>query len=154
MNKFELDKRLATDCIILGYLNGVIIEPASKMASSVLLLMNNADFPWLVIVPIGVEAIDIDELSEQRQLQILKEANALSAFLKRHYPVDKINFATIGNIVSQMHFHLVARNRHDSAWPGVVWGTKATKKYSNDQIETLKNLLNEEIEFFKLNIAN
>lgn len=147
-----MDKRLATDCITLGYLNNLMIEPASKLAASTLLLMNNADFPWLVIVPMGVEAIDVDELSEQQQLQILKEVNALSAFLKRHYQVDKINFATIGNIVNQMHFHLVARTRKDSAWPGVVWGKTVTKKYSNEQIEKLKNLLSKEIKFFKLNI--
>lgn len=154
MNNFELDKRLNADCITLGHLNDVIVEPEIKSAVSILLLMNNADFPWFVIVPMGVEAIDIDELSEQQQKQMLKEVNALSAFLKRHYQVDKINFASIGNIVNQMHFHLVARTEQDSAWPGVVWGSAATKKYTNEQIETLKNLLNEEIEFFKLNITN
>ena len=154
MNNFKLDKRLNADCITLGYLNDVIINSNNKSAVSILLLMNNADFPWFVIVPMGVEVIDIDGLTEQRQLQMLKEVNALSAFLKRHYQVEKINFASIGNIVNQMHFHLVARTEQDSAWPGVVWGAKATQKYSTEQIETLKNLLNEEIEFFKLNITN
>lgn len=149
MNDFELDKRLNADCITLGYLNDVIADPEIKSAASILLLMNNADFPWFVIVPMGVDAIDVDGLTEQQQLQMLKEANALSAFLKRHYPVDKINFASIGNIVKQMHFHLVARTEQDSAWPGVVWGTSATKKYSNEQVKQLKSLLNNEIEFFK-----
>lgn len=129
MNKFELDKRLNADCMTLGYLNDVIVDPEVKSAASLLLLMNKADFPWFVIVPMGVDVIDIDELTEQRQLQMLKEVNVLSAFLKRHYRVDKINFASIGNIVQQMHFHLVARTEQDSAWPGVVWGASATKKY-------------------------
>lgn len=158
MNNFQLDKRLEADCILLGYLNDVATKPElqsqGKDTASVLLLMNNTDFPWFVIVPMDVYAIDIDELPERQQLQMLKEVNVLSSFLKRHYKVDKMNFASIGNIVNQMHFHLVARTEQDSAWPGVVWGAKATNQYSNEQIENLKNLLNKEIDFFKLNITN
>jgi len=154
MDNFQLDKRLASDCIVLGYLNDVteIEAVENQVAASILLLMNNADFKWFVIVPMGVAVIDVDELPEAKQLQMLKEVNALSAFLKRHYPVDKINFASIGNIVDQMHFHLVARTKQDTAWPAVVWGTVATKKYSNEQIEKLKCLLGKEIDFFKLDL--
>ena len=154
MDNFQLDKRLAADCIVLGYLNDLIATEATdgQVAASILLLMNNADFKWFVIVPMGVTVIDVDELPEAKQLQMLKEVNALSAFLKRHYPVDKINFASIGNIVNQMHFHLVARTEQDVAWPGVVWGATATKKVSNEQIEKLKSLLNKEIDFFKLEL--
>lgn len=154
MDNFELDKRLAADCIVLGYLNDVTETEAvdNQVPASILLLMNNADFKWFVIVPMGVTVIDVDELPEAKQLQMLKEVNALSAFLKRHYPVDKINFASIGNIVNQMHFHLVARKEQDTAWPGVVWGTIATKKVSNEQIEKLKFLLEKDIDFFKLDL--
>ncbi len=143
ISDFQLDSRLATDCIQLGYLSG-----HSQATMSVLLLMNNAELPWFVIVPMAVDVIDIDELPEQHQLQMLKDMNTLSAFLKRHYKVDKINFASIGNIVNQMHFHLVARSEQDMAWPGVVWGTKACKKYQQDDIESLKNKLSKEINFF------
>ena len=154
MDNFQLDKRLAADCAVLGCLNDASETEAvdGEVAASILLLMNNADFKWFVIVPIGVTVTDVDELPDAKQLQMLKEVNALSAFLKRHYPVDKINFASIGNIVNQMHFHLVARTEQDAAWPGVVWGTTATKKYSNDQIEKLKCLLGKEIDFFKLDL--
>jgi len=159
MDNFQLDKRLAADCIVLGYLYDVsesevtdTVAIDKQAAASILLLMNNADFNWFVIVPMGVSVIDVDELPEAKQLQMLKEVNALSAFLKRHYPVDKINFASIGNIVNQMHFHLVARTEQDTAWPAVVWGTIATKKYSNEQIEKLKFLLEKEIDFFKLDL--
>ena len=152
MDNFQLDKRLAADCIVLGYLSDVTENKVvdNHVAASILLLMNNADFKWLVIVPMGVTVIDVDELPEAKQLQMLKELNTLSAFLKKHYPVDKINFASIGNIVNQMHFHLVARTEQDVAWPGVVWGAVATKKYSIKQIEEIKVLLDKEIEFFKL----
>lgn len=153
MKNFKLDKRLAADSIVLGYLDDIANESAVvNRTASTLLLMNNAEFTWLVIVPMTVSVIDVDELTEQQQLQVLKEMNVLSAFLKRHYSVDKINFASIGNIVNQMHFHLVARNAQDPAWPGVVWGVKATKHYTDEQIDKLKNLLNKEIDFFKLNI--
>ena len=143
---------MSADCIILGYLSDATENKVvdNHVAASILLLMNNADFKWLVIVPMGVTVIDVDELPEAKQLQMLKELNTLSAFLKKHYPVDKINFASIGNIVNQMHFHLVARTEQDVAWPGVVWGAVATKKYSIKQIEEIKVLLDKEIEFFKL----
>jgi len=164
IDNFQLDKRLASDCIILGYLNSMRVNELTELnkgqdqqvhsSASILLLMDKAEFPWFVIVPRDTSDIDIDELPEQQQLQLLKHVNALSAFLKKHYKVDKINFASIGNIVKQMHFHLVARTEQDSAWPGVVWGASASRKYTNEQIETLKNLLNKEIEFFELNIRN
>jgi len=149
MKHFELDTRLAEDCIQLGYLYWVGAENKLNTKASVLLLMNNADIPWFVIVSMGATVIDIDELDEKHQSQMLKEVNALSAFLKKHYRVDKINFASIGNIVKQMHFHLVARTEQDVAWPNVVWGTTATTKYNKQQVEELTGLLSNEIKFFK-----
>ena len=146
---FKLDPRLANDCIQLGYLSGQHSENKSAIATSLLLLMNNAVIPWFVIVPMDVTVIDIDELDEKHQQKILNEVNVLSAFLKKHYSVDKINFASIGNIVKQMHFHLVARNKNDPAWPGVVWGTTAKIKYNQQQVEVITKLLSEEIKFFK-----
>ncbi len=151
MPDFKLDPRLANDCIQLGYLHAVsaVNKPSAK--TSLLLLMNNAEIPWFVIVPLGVTVIDIDELDDADQNQLLKEINTLSVFLKKHYRVDKINFASIGNIVKQMHFHLVARNEQDCCWPGVVWGSTATKKYSKQQVEALTTLLTQQIEFFRPN---
>jgi len=146
MKNFQLDSRLASDCIQLGFLYDHVDK---NKQVSLLLLMNKAELPWFVIVPMNVDVIDIDELPEQNQLQMLKEVNGLSAFLKRHFNVDKINFASIGNIVNQMHFHLVARNEKDIEWPGVVWGTKAEKKYTQDEVEKLIIDLDKEIEIFK-----
>jgi len=142
---FQLDSRLAADCIELGLLIG-----SSKDTNSVLLLMNNADIPWFVIVPTGISVIDIDELPELQQIQMLKNMNRLSAFLKQQYQVDKINFASIGNIVQQMHFHLVARTKQDPAWPGVVWGIKAENKVTQEQVEGLKCQLVENVQNFKM----
>ncbi|VAW94223.1 hypothetical protein MNBD_GAMMA23-2209 [hydrothermal vent metagenome] len=145
----KLDKRLAKDCIQLGYLHWINEENEPPSPASILLLMNNADIPWFVIVPMGVTAIDIDELDEKYQQEILKEVNALSSFFKKHYSVDKINFASIGNIVKQMHFHLVVRTEQDSCWPSVVWGVTAKTKYTQQQVEDLTKLLAEEIKFFE-----
>ena len=150
MKNFKLDKRLANDCIQLGHLHWVGSKNKPMMPASILLLMNNAEIPWFVIVPVGVSVIDIDELDEKNQLQMLKEVKALSAFLKAHYKVDKINFASIGNIVKQMHFHLIARTEKDSCWPGVVWGMRIKAKYNEQQVAELKKQLAKEIKFFEM----
>jgi len=146
MDNFKLDSGLASDCFQLGYLNG---QQQGQNVNSLLLLLDNADYPWFVTVPIGVDVIDIDEVPEAHQLQMLTNVNVLSAFLKRHYKVDKINFASIGNIVHQLHFHLIARNEQDKLWPSVVWGAKATKKYTANTVEKITKDLETEIDFFK-----
>ena len=143
---FQLDSRLSNDCIILGDLDGQPVE-----TTCLLLLMDNADIPWFVIVPTGTTVIDIDELPERHQLTMLKNMNDLSGFLKQHYSVDKINFASIGNVVNQLHFHLVARTEQDMAWPGVVWGVKAKNKYTQKQVEGLKCALEKNISNFNVN---
>ena len=148
LKDFQVDSRLASDCIQLGYL---YFHDKTQQPASILLLMNNKAFPWFVIVPIGIDVIDIDELAEKNQLQMLREINNLSAFFKRHYHVDKINFASIGNIVNQMHIHLVARNKEDAKWPGVVWGSQSEQTYSQAEVDEIKVWLANEIEFFKLN---
>jgi len=146
MQPFQLDSRLATDCIELGYFPE---QQQTNGLGNLVLLMDNTAFPWFVIVPTNVDVIDIDELSESQQIIILKQVNRLSGFLKRHYPVDKINFATIGNIVKQMHFHLVARNESDNAWPGVVWGSEVSSRYTQAEIVKIKDKLAKEINEFK-----
>jgi diadenosine tetraphosphate (Ap4A) HIT family hydrolase len=73
------------------------------------------------------------ELEEVMQIRLNKLVNALSAFLKTELKVDKINVATIGNVVSQMHIHVVGRKQDDFCWPDVVWGKQQFKPYTDDQ---------------------
>lgn len=138
MNEFKLNKQLSQDCHQLGTLNGCHI-----------LLMNNALVPWIIMVP-ETSAIDFFEIENSQQQIILQNINTLSAVLKKEYQADKINVATIGNIVKQMHIHIVARHENDYCWPGVVWGAEGKKAYTENDVLKLKQLLQSEIEDFKM----
>jgi diadenosine tetraphosphate (Ap4A) HIT family hydrolase len=134
MSNFELDPRLANDCFVLG-----------EMEGSLLLLMNNKLVPWFVLVP-KVEAIsELYELDEGRRNILFDEINVLSEFIKDNFDVDKLNVAAIGNLVKQLHVHVVARTENDYCWPGVVWGVEARQSYSEQEVAKLRTLLETEL---------
>ena len=133
MNKFELDSKLAQDCIVLGKLN-----------ISQLLLMNNSLVPWFILVP-ERSATEITDLLHSEQLSILEEINLLSSFVKTNFEISKLNIAAIGNIVSQLHIHILGRNPSDYCWPNVVWGTKQRKLYTDEQIQKITTKLREQL---------
>ncbi|MFV2060764.1 MAG: HIT family protein [Gammaproteobacteria bacterium] len=139
MSKFELDLRLATDCLTLG-----------ENDTSLLLLMDNALLPWFIIVP-KTSKIEFIDLTESEQKQIQKEINLMGAYIMSNFKVSKLNIATIGNIVNQLHIHVVGRDPSDFCWPNVVWGTTKKTPYSEGQIakiiETLKKQLNDAYKF-------
>jgi len=95
----------------------------------ILLLMNNAQLPWLILVP-KTEATELYELEAEQQNHINKLINQLSRFLKQHFDLHKLNIAAIGNIVNQLHIHIVGRRRDDYCWPAVVWGAEGREAYS------------------------
>jgi diadenosine tetraphosphate (Ap4A) HIT family hydrolase len=109
--RFNLNSRLAADTIEVGDL------PLCRV-----LLMNDARFPWLILVPRvnGLQAID--QLDHTQGMQLLDEIARCSDVLRHGGHVDRINVASLGNIVSQLHVHVVARRTDDDAWPGPVWG--------------------------------
>jgi len=117
MKAFKINEQLARDCHQLATLNG-----------SHILLMNNSQVPWLVIVP-EVSETEFYEIESSQQQIILQQINLLSKFIKQEFEIDKLNVATIGNIVKQMHIHIVGRNKNDYCWPGVVWGADESKPY-------------------------
>ncbi len=121
MSDFVLDARLASDCHTLG-----------RLDNTLLLLMDNALFPWMILVPM-VEVTELHELEWESQLQLLSQIDLLSTYLKREYSVDKINVAAIGNIVRQLHIHVVGRSETDHCWPGVVWGANDRQAYSEQE---------------------
>jgi len=133
MNKFELDSRLAQDCIVLGKLN-----------ISKLLLMNNSLVPWFILVP-ERSATEITDLLQSEQLSILEEINLLSTFVKGNFEISKLNIAAIGNIVSQLHIHVVGRDPSDYCWPNVVWGTKQRNLYTVERIKEITTALREQL---------
>jgi diadenosine tetraphosphate (Ap4A) HIT family hydrolase len=122
MEDFTLDPRLAADCIVLG-----------EMRLSRLLVLNNSLLPWFILVP-RRNAIELFELEREDQLALLDEINLLSRFVKEHFGSEKLNVAAIGNIVKQLHVHVVGRNSTDFCWPNVVWGTREKMTYSSAPI--------------------
>jgi len=86
------------------------------------LLMDNALFPWLILVPRRAGLVELHELDEATQLLLWREVTRSAELLKRLAGGDKMNVAALGNIVAQLHVHVVSRTRGDAAWPGPVWG--------------------------------
>lgn len=126
---FPLDERLANDCHKLASL------PLCE-----LLLMNNALIPWFILVP-RTELTELHQLPPPDQQTLLQEISLISRFTEQHFNPDKLNVAAIGNIVRQMHIHLVARRESDCCWPGVVWGTDRRKAYAQQDLDTITRQL-------------
>ncbi|MCK4951218.1 MAG: HIT family protein [Gammaproteobacteria bacterium] len=128
MVKFVLDPRLEADCIRLG-----------ELELSLVLLMNSSLVPWFILVP-KVEENEICLLTAEQQNTLYKEINILSEFVCDSFETDKLNIGTIGNIVNQLHVHVVGRRKDDYCWPGVVWGEKEKRPYSASEIENIRIL--------------
>lgn len=126
MSEFKLDQRLAQDCYYLG-----------ESDISILLLSKNADYPWFILVPKTAHT-ELYQLEPELQQSLLAQINLISAFIDELYQPTKLNVAAIGNVVKQMHIHLVARYQDDPTWPGVVWGASANSSYSQDQIANVR----------------
>lgn len=125
MNSFVLHPRLASDCFVLG-----------ELECSLVLLMNNALVPWFILVP-RVDVIELCELEAGQQALLLDEINLLSRYIKDNFSVDKLNVAAIGNVVEQLHVHVIGRSRDDYCWPGVVWGREECEAYTDHERERI-----------------
>ena len=109
-----------------------------------LLLMNDASYPWLILVPDRDDMTEIYQLSEQDQVQLLRESSCVSRMLNAIFSADKINIAALGNVVSQLHIHHIARYRDDLAWPKPIWGYAMAVPYDAESLrETVDKLRGE-----------
>ena len=126
MKPFEIHTRLQADCHIIA-----------KLDLSHLLLMNNALLPWFILVP-ETEAVELHELSREDHARLTDEIRLVSRFVEQAFEVEKLNVAAIGNIVRQMHIHIIGRRTNDFAWPGPVWGRSEREDYPADRTEELK----------------
>ncbi len=115
---FELDARLAADCKVLA-----------SLALCELLLMNDANYPWLILVPRREGLRELCELDAGEAAQLQQESNAVSAMLLEVFGAEKLNVAALGNLVPQLHVHHIARFANDAAWPKPVWGVVAPTPY-------------------------
>ena len=129
---FVLDPRLKRDCIHIDDL------PLCRV-----MLMDDAQYPWLVLVPRIANISEIHQLNTNEQRQLICESSALSEAMARRIEPDKMNVANLGNIVSQLHLHLVARFKTDPAWPGPVWGHAQSIPYTQMQAENRRQLVQE-----------
>ena len=127
---FQLDPRLGADTFLLGE------TPLSQV-----LLMNDARYPWLILVPLRSDVTEPFELSEADQAQLWQESMRLGEAMKAPFAADKLNIAALGNQVAQLHVHHIARFHADDAWPGPVWGVGSAVPYSDPALEVLKGEL-------------
>lgn len=98
-------------------------------------LMDDSRFPWLVLVPRVAQAIEWFDLGESEQHVLLDEVGQAARLLSAQADCAKINIGALGNIVRQLHVHVVARHRGDAAWPGPVWGSGKPNRFSADALE-------------------
>jgi diadenosine tetraphosphate (Ap4A) HIT family hydrolase len=103
--------------------------PVGDLALARVLLANDANFPWLILVPRKPELVELIDLEENEQVQLLGEIAAAARVLKQITACDKLNIAALGNQVSQLHVHVIARRQSDAAWPKPVWGVAPAISY-------------------------
>ena len=127
---FELDPRLQRDTLFI--VDGALCQ---------LRLMDDARFPWLVLVPRIVGASEWIDLDGAKQRLLLAEINQAGRALRALGPCDKLNIGALGNIVRQLHIHVVARRDNDAAWPGPVWGSGPAVAYPEAEREHRLNIL-------------
>ncbi|WP_282876259.1 HIT family protein [Pseudomonas peli] len=124
---FVLDSRLQQDTVWVG-----------DYPLCSLLLMNDAQYPWFILVPRREGVSELFQLDGADQLQLWQETNGLAEVLKDCFAADKMNVATLGNVVSQLHMHVIVRRREDAAWPAPVWGKHPAQPYKPEQLAVLK----------------
>jgi diadenosine tetraphosphate (Ap4A) HIT family hydrolase len=120
---FALDPRLAADTLEIA-----------TWPLSVVRLMNDRRFPWVVLVPARADAVEIVDLSPVDRAALIEEVARVSAVMRELFRPGKLNVAALGNVVPQLHVHVVARFPTDAAWPNPVWGTPR-EPYRFDEVE-------------------
>lgn len=131
---FTLDPKLESDTFFIS---------DSKLSQ--LLLMNDANYPWLILVPKQDGITELTDLGFDDQINILREINMISKILRDNFHVEKLNIAALGNVVKQLHIHIIGRSKNDITFPKPVWGNAPAKTYekkaAEDLIKKIKSLL-------------
>jgi diadenosine tetraphosphate (Ap4A) HIT family hydrolase len=132
---FMLDPRLAADS-----------RPVARLDLCEARLMDDARFAWLVLVPQRAGLVEIADLTPSERTLLWHETDRAGAALRATVPCDKLNLGALGNIVRQLHVHVVARREGDAAWPGPVWGSGAAVPYGQADQQTLVQRLREALQ--------
>jgi diadenosine tetraphosphate (Ap4A) HIT family hydrolase len=101
---------------------------------SQLRLIPDGENPWFLLIPLQDGLRDWSDLKQKDQYQLTDEINIVCNALKEKYQPDKLNVASLGNMVPQLHIHIIARYQDDRAWPGPIWGTESQREFSNELI--------------------
>ena len=117
---FKLDRRLENDTFLVKELETLQIR-----------LMNAVEFFWIIFVPSKSNLTELNDLNINERNYLINLATDLGGFIKTSEKYDKINIGMLGNVVSQLHLHIILRRKNDFAWPGTVWGSKFNKKLDN-----------------------
>jgi len=107
---------------------------------SELLLMNNANYPWFILVPRRPKVAELTDLSFEDQIEVLSEINIVADLLQINFQPHKLNIANLGNVVRQLHIHVIARFQHDLVFPNPVWGSASKPYETKDAQELVKKI--------------
>lgn len=127
---FVLDSRLKQDTWLMG-----------DFPLCSLLLSNDSNYPWFILVPRREGISELFQLSDHEQQVMWQETTALAQALKGAFSADKMNVATLGNVVSQLHMHVIVRYKVDAAWPAPVWGNRPAEPYPEGGVSAIKSTL-------------
>lgn len=129
---FQLDPKLEDDSILIASL------PLCEM-----LLMDDRQYPWIILVPRRPNLRELVELRANDSVQMQVESSAVSRLLLKAFHAEKLNVASLGNIVAQLHVHHIARFVSDIAWPKPVWGVAPAEPYGIDEVESVIRCIKE-----------
>ena len=101
--------------------------------------MNDANWPWFILVPDRPDIVEIHQLDPKDQWQLMQESSLLATRLAAHFHADKLNIAALGNIVPQLHVHHIVRHRTDPAWPAPEWGRLAPRPYGEEELGVMRS---------------
>lgn len=130
MSAFALDPRLAADT-----------RPVLDLALSRLLMMTAVDHPWLILVPRRPDLVEILDLDHDDRTRLFDEITRVAAALRAETAAHKLNIGALGNVVSQLHVHVIARFPDDPAWPNPVWGRPPLRPLADAALDDLAGRL-------------
>ena len=137
MSDFELNATLEKDSLFIR-----------DFETTTLRLINNASIPWCIVIPRYNDITHLTDLNSNQQINLVADIDVVAATLKKIYSPDRVNIGMLGNIVPQMHWHVIARCENDPAWPGPVWGNVPQIPYDNDVANALIVNINNVLDSF------
>jgi len=131
-----IDERIESSCVVLGD------WPLSRVY-----LKNESSYPWFILVPRKDNIHEIYQLTKEERIVLIEEVNLLSVLVKNYFMPDKLNIGALGNVVPQLHVHIIGRTKTDSLWPQGIWQSSMRENpYKSNELETLTKIFKPLIE--------